>query len=484
LQQTGEKAAARRIVLVFGLSGLALAVLHAAILIMSRRFAYESDMLSRPVRMIVAVYLLAGVLYFIPAVMVRSVPASKKLLIWVIGVGVALRAVTFFSTPILEDDYYRYLWDGGVTAARMNPFSYAPADAVNSSERLPAQLHALAGESGTVAHRVNHPRIRTIYPPVAQCMFAVAHLIEPWSLTAWRLILLVFDMATIILLGTLLRRLKLPLTWLLVYLWNPLVVKEIYNSAHMDALVLPFVLAVILFSIRGRYYPALLVLALAIGTKLWPVILLPVILREFRPGVRKTLAGIMVLGCLVAVIFLPVAFSRLDNNSGFVAYSKSWEMNDALFMLFLWGVQFICKWLGQAAEHAQALTRAFVAFVLVAISLWASRRPARDAHEFCGKCMLVVGALFLLSPTQFPWYCLWLLPLLALRPRPSLMLLTVLLPVYYLRFFHVWYGREAFFDNYIVWIEYVPVWALLLVEWRRGYRPTPPVLENSVLKNA
>ena len=65
---------------------------------------------------------------------------------------------------------------------------------------------------------------------------------------------------------------------------------------------------------------------------------------------------------------------------------------------------------------------------------------------------------------------MWLLPLLAFEPRPSLLLLTVLLPIYYLRFHMVALHMKGLFDNGVVWIEHVPVWGMLAREWwvRRG----------------
>ena len=102
-------------------------------------------------------------------------------------------------------------------------------------------------------------------------------------------------------------------------------------------------------------------------------------------------------------------------------------------------------------------------------------RSASSSFDLCEKCLWIVAALFLLSPTEFPWYYVWVMPFLAIRPRWSLLLLAVLLPIYYLRFYYSARGEAGFFDNVLVWVEYVPVWALLIWEGyaaRRG-RPTP-----------
>lgn len=58
------------------------------------------------------------------------------------------------------------------------------------------------------------------------------------------------------------------------------------------------------------------------------------------------------------------------------------------------------------------------------------------------------------------------MPLLALAPRKSLLLLTLVLPLYYLRYYLEGIGHTELFDRYFVWIEFLPVWYLLYREWR------------------
>jgi hypothetical protein len=139
-------------------------------------------------------------------------------------------------------------------------------------------------------------------------------------------------------------------------------------------------------------------------------------------------------------------------------------MNDAFFMLVLWGVNFVLKTMGVLAGQGKLIARILV-FLLLAIWIaWLARRESKGADLF-ERCLLVVAAVFLLSPTQFPWYYVWLVPLLAIRPRTSLLLLTALLPLYYLRFYFRARDQVGIFDYGIVWLEFVPVWFLLIWEW-------------------
>ena len=422
---------------------------------------YGSDWLRRPILLMVSVLVAAGALYLFAGWGLRRTAPSKGFLVWVLVAGALMRLVTIPSLPILEDDFYRYLWDGGVVAEGHNPYAYAPKDVLDGSEGVPAELVELAHDSGKVAERVNHPRIRTIYPPVAQASFALAHVIRPWSIIAWRIVLLGLDVAVVVLLLAILRRAGLPLLWVAVYWWNPLVVKELFNSSHLDVLALPFVLGAVLLVLRRRIVWAAAVLALGVGTKVWPVVLLPFVLRPVFGEPKRLVAALAVFALLSAAMLVPLYAAGLDPTSGFVAYGERWEMNDAAFML----VRRPVKWVIGDPAHARLAARLIVAALLVAWIAWLARRPISGPLDLCNRALFAVAAAFLLSPTQFPWYYVWIVPLLAIRPRFSLMLLTALLPLYYLRFHLAARGMVKLFDNGIVWIEYVPVWAMLIWEW-------------------
>ncbi len=447
--------------LCLALGGVLLLSAHAAILLLSPRFEYGSDWSQRPIEGFVLLLLIAGALYVMSVWSAHRIGRSRAALAWVILVGAGLRAIMFFSAPILEDDFYRYLWDGALVARGENPYEHAPAD-------LPPRLEPPADESGPVIQRVNHPELRTIYPPVAQSFFALAHWLRPWSLRAWKAVLLGVDVAVVLLLLRLLNLLSLPRAWLAAYLWNPLAVKEVYNSAHMDILVLPFVLGAVILAIRERYHWSALLLAFGVGAKLWPLVLVPILLRPLLARPKKLLLATLIFILASGLLLAPLITAGLNRTSGLNAYVRQWEMNDAFFMLVLWGAEYLMP-------HATAglAARITVGLLLIGWVGWLIRRRATGPIELCDRCLLAGAGLFLLSPTQFPSYAFCFLPFLVFRARPSLLLLTALLPIYYLRFRYAAADSTAAFDYGIVWLEYLPVW--LLIGWealsRRGRSP-------------
>lgn len=460
------------------LGGIALVGLQIVLAFLSPRFAYGRSLLTQPVLTVVALMCLSGVLYWLIVSTASEKKQSAAFVVWIIFIGVGLRIAQLAATPILEDDYYRYLWDGAVTAHGISPYGVAPQQMISgdtASGPLPSTVRQLAADAQPLLRRINNPRLRTIYPPVAQAAFALAHWIQPWSLLGWRWVLLAFDLATLVLLIALLRTMGLPLQWLAIYWWNPLLVKEVFNSGHMDVIALPFVLGAVWLAIRGRRVWAAAVLGLAVGAKVWPIVLLPIILRPVANNLKPLVAALGLFSLVAFSLFLPIYVSGFDSSSGFVAYGQVWESNDALFLVLRWGLQGLLQTLsaGLGALQIQLLARIFLA-VIVSITLvkicW---KPVLGPRDECERGQYIVATLFLLSPTQFPWYYVWLLPFLSIRPRRSLLLLTALLPFYYLRYYFEPRNHLEMFRLGIVWLEYVPVWYLLFREWLgRGARLT------------
>lgn len=452
----------------WGPAGAVLVGLHWILACLSSDFGLRSG--SELILSLVSLELVAGAVYVCRLWNLPEASSSQGVLVWMLAVGFLMRASLLLSTPMLEDDYYRYLWDGAVVAQGMNPYTHAPSHILEAaregSESVPLTLRQLAADSGDIIRRINHPHLRTIYPPVAQAAFALAHQLGPWSLVGWRLVLLGFDVVTLSLVIITLRRLNLPLYWLVIYWWNPLLVKETFNSGHMDIVALPFVLGALLLAVDQQAVWAAGSLGLAVGAKIWPVVLLPVILRSVVRQPKRFIPALGLFGVLTLGMFIPVYAAGLDARSGLVAFGQSWEMNDALFMMILWVVQHVLKLTAIHPGHGPLLARIVVAAALVGWIAWVVRRGADDPRQLGEQSLLIVAALFLLSPAQFPWYYIWLVPLLSLRPRRSLLLLTALLPLYYLRFYCDARGSADLFDYGIVWLEYVPVWILLIRDWK------------------
>ncbi len=450
-------------------AGVGLIGLHILLAFISGDFGYGRPLLEQPIWALVLIELGAGAIFFVTILVLRRPgPKPRGLLGWILCVGIILRIVTVWSVPGLEYDYYRYLWDGAVLASGISPFRYSPLQVSEGGEDVPLRLRELGRESGEVLSRISFPHLRTIYPPAAQTVFAAAYLIKPWSVHGLRLMLMLFDIATLAVLIAVLRDLRLSTLMIAVYWWNPLVILELYNSPHLDVVAVALAVAAVLLAGRKIYPAACLVLALAVGVKLWPVVLFPVIAWPLRKDLPRLITVVVLFGIACVGLFLPVIFSGLDASSGFVAYGHFWEMNDSLYRILLGGIKPALTLLCGDTSSAQVIARFAVLFILCTWTGWLLATGRESAFTLWRQSLLIVAAVFLLSPTAFPWYFLWVVPWLAVDPRKSLLALNCTLPLYYLTYFARSRNSPEIFDGYVVWIEYLPFVILAVMEWRES----------------
>ena len=168
-----------------GVSGLVSWWLYVALVWLSRGFTYETPGPERPLLSALIVIASACALYLLQVAMVIRGRAGTKALPVIIVFAVAFRVLLLFSEPIQEVDAFRYVWDGKVTAAGVNPFRYSPHQVrtAASFDNHPDDLKRLvelrdqSPANATILVRVHFGELTTVYPVVSQVVFALAALV-------------------------------------------------------------------------------------------------------------------------------------------------------------------------------------------------------------------------------------------------------------------------------------------------------------------
>ena len=462
------------LVITFILMGLIL----LSIAILSPKFEYQIALEQKPVILFVFLLFLAGVIYLSLFKILPKINSSGINIALILFAGLILRLLFLFSTPILEDDFYRYLWDGANLANGINPYRIPPEMVINNTEEeinIPPIMKELAAESGEIIHRINHPYVRTIYPVITQLGFALAYLLQPWSLLAWKIVLLIVDVLFVVVLLAIFKKLKISPVWIALYWWNPLLIKEIFNSGHMDILIFPFLFLALFLSIKNNFIWASVCLGLAANVKIWPVLLLPLILKPLVKKPQKMFFPLGLFAGLLLITIIPANPLQDLSTSSFYNYSTRWQMNDSLFKIFHYFSQVIINFLKLEPGYSQILARIMAMLVVLITVVLVLLRKNTGKRALFENCLIIVSVLFLVSPTQFPWYYTWIIPFLCIQPRFSLLLLTPLLSLYYLRYYLMSINNELLFDNWLVWLQYIPVWILLLLEYLSSQKSKPQV---------
>ena len=387
---------------------------------------------------------------------------ARRVLWGGLGLAVGLRVLFVGTYPIYEDDYQRYLWDGAVVAKGLNPYAHAPAEV--STPPMPgdppnlAALREIAENErmgGGVVERINNPELSTLYPPTAQAAFALAAQVARFDSDGLRWVFLLVEVAGFGVMAAALRRYGRSATWGLLYMLCPLVIFAGMNTLHMDVLLPPFVMAALLW-VGRRPMLAAASLALAVGVKVWPLVLGPVLFRQYRRDPARYVAYGALLGGLSLVVMAPLLV-RLGETSGLAAYSAGWVRSSFLFPLMVEG-------LAGVSAAPDWLARLLVAGTVSAVALWLAlvARPAPE--RLPGALLAVVLVLLWLSPTGFPWYMIWAAMFLPFVPSYGVGLLCVSVSLYYARF---WFGEAGRYDIYLevlVPLQFVPPLIVLALE--------------------
>jgi hypothetical protein len=368
----------------------------------------------------------------------------------VFGVAAILRAIFLLTDPVLSDDVFRYVWDGRVQHAGINPYRYAPDD---------PNLMPLRDELPGVYSGINNKDIPTLYPPLMQILFYAATSISS-SLLWMKAFFTLFDLALILVLMRLLAALGSHPLRALVYAWSPLPVVEIAGSGHNDVAAVFFLVAALLAFERGRALGSI-ALATASGlAKLAGLALLPF----FAPFVK--LRAFWAMPLATALVALPYASAGELSFRGLSEYALRWRGNDSLFhVLFL-------------LTGSLASGKFLVAAMLSTLALWLLWRRAPPLRAF----FLTLGAILLLLPTVHPWYLLWIAPLLAVFPHPAWLFLQASVALSYHASYLASPGEPWQELLWVKLLEYGPFFVLLglnLLKWTPdGSRKAPEYPES------
>jgi hypothetical protein len=380
-----------------------LLLLALVLLALSAAGAYElgidHDAVANIALIQVPVYTLAAALVILrPAIVIAH---AERALVSILIVGFLMRLIVVVAPPA-SSDIYRYIWDGHVQAAGINPYRYVPAD--------PA-LKDLRDE--TIYPLVNRADYApTIYPPMAQIIYvAVTRISE--TVTFMKLAMVAFEGLAVWAMLQLLRARGLPSSRVLLYLWHPLPLWAFAGDGHVDAAAIAFLL--LAFVAVDRRSPWLAGAALASGVlvKYFPIVAGPAMYKRW--DWRLPIAFI----ATVTVLYLPylgVGTKVFGFLGGYVA-EEGFSGGSGIF---LW--QLLTSVIS-LPSNAFAYYFPVAAIVMAVAALVLMLRARTENADLAAAMILGVTFVVLVSP-HYPWYFAWIIPFLAFYPVVGVVALT------------------------------------------------------------
>ena len=360
-------------------------------------------------------------------------PGTRARLWWVIAFALLFRGFAAADPPSLSSDIHRYAWDGRVQRAGLSPYAHPPGA---------AEVAHLADEQ--IHPRINRPWARTVYPPGGQLLYRLL----PYDIDGIRAVMIVCDLVTILLLAKLLALLGLDPARVVLYAWCPLVVYEVGNNGHLEAAMLPLLVGAVVAWRVGRFRLTGALLGYAAAMKLYPALAFAAL---SRPRPWRVLAPLV---AVPAALYLVYGWAVGADVLGFLPeYLRSAEDHNI-------GLRAALELPLAGLPHAREAAFALCNVALLGGAAWLWRRGGEPEAVL----LSLVGLYLLTLPTAFhPWYALWLVPWLCIRPRAAWLWLIAALPLSYLKYA----TEDGVMPAWVRPVEFVPVFALLAwAAWR------------------
>lgn len=336
---------------------------------------------------------ISGVLTLAATRVVQSVPTQIGMMI-IFALALVMRLLVVAEPPYLSTDIYRYVWDGRVQAAGINPYRYVPADPALTALRDAAIFPNINRADYAV----------TAYPPVAQMFFLVATRLSE-SIVAMRLAMVGCEILIVAVMVDLLRQVRLPPTAVVAWAWHPLPIWEIGNNGHSDAVMVALLMGGVWLLLRQRALAGAIAVALAALVKPYALVVMP---SFWRPWDWRLPAAV---AATVVVCYLPyISVGR--GVFGFVTTGYLAEEGHADGHGF-WLVALVGSLVGQVP----GLKWVYILGAMAVLGLLAGKIAFRPAETPQGRladiATLLLAGLFFLSP-NYPWYFLAIVPFVVL----------------------------------------------------------------------
>lgn len=309
-----------------------------------------------------------------------------------LGYAIAFRVIGLFSFPVLEDDVYRYLWDGRQTIVSGNPYLHPPSDFFN--------VDNLSERFEDILDGINYPYVATVYGPTSQWLFAAAYLISPGEIWPLQLILIAADLILI----WLLMGIAKP-NAVLLYAWCPLVIKEFAFTAHPDLLGALFMVCALRAYLNKQAVFVGLLMGLACGVKVFPILILPFL---FKFNWRAWTAFIIT----VILIALPFGLSQAWFPEGLKVMSGDWFFNAPIYIAY-----------NTLTPDDYSLTPVKIVIIISFVTFCANALLKHLIQHYKHKQTtnlprgdILFGLMLICLPALNPWYAIWLLPFAVLTP--------------------------------------------------------------------
>ncbi len=335
---------------------------------------------------LIALFGLSFLAYFV--LVVKPKRSLKEMLV----IGILIRLSLLGATPELSDDYYRFAFDGKMIVNGANPFTI-----------LPGQFGEKTAYESKLVEEMNSPNYYTVYPPINQIFFSLPTLIAGENLQVYvvllRILIVLFEILMALLLLKLLQYLNKELHLFAWYFLNPLVIIELTANLHFEGVTLFFFLLSMYLLMTGKLLRSGVVYAVAIGTKLIPLMFLPFFVHRLKV---RSIWFFSVIGLTLFVLFVPFINKELISNIGssIDLYFHTFMFNGSLFYL----ANGVAEWFTGFEYNLNLLGSITPGLVFVSILLLSFSKNKSGWDGLFRQCLFGLMIYYAMASIVHPWY--------------------------------------------------------------------------------
>ncbi|MBK8701047.1 MAG: hypothetical protein IPN29_16515 [Saprospiraceae bacterium] len=384
-------------------------------------------------------------------VLTFALPSSNE---YKLGLMVVALTICITGFPALSDDVYRFVWDGHLIHEGISPYRFTPATWLNNHETSPYT---------ELFPKLNSPHYFSVYPLVCQFIFGLStwfsKSIQDAALTM-KLVYCVFHLNGLYFARLWSKSSGFEFTKFWGYYLNPLVLVEGIGNLHGEVIMVGLLIPAFYYLSLHKTVKAAIFMALAIATKLLPLMLLPWVFFTMK-GKSKGIY-FSTLGVSLILLFIPVLWpaNLMGFSDSLDLYFRKFEFNASIYYVLRWMgtlltghnlIQFIGPGLGLMATTA-----------ILYVS-WQSRYHHGNAVNMSVAFMTILIIYILAGTTIHPWYLMLPLFWSVLTPYRYMWIWSYLITWTYIS-----YQPEGFKENlWLVFFEYVVV--LVIGVWELKY---------------
>lgn len=401
----------------------------------------------------------AYTLLFILYCIIYTTVKEDRINHWVY-VSIVVRVLLIFAPPHLSDDFYRFIWDGRLLQEGIHPFAEIPSYYMKEGNAVPTLTPELF-------QQLNSKEYFTIYPPIAQFVFWFATFLFPTSIIGsvitMKLLIVLVEVGTLVMLKKLLIPFKLPAKNILLYALNPLIIIELTGNLHFEAFVIFFLLTSVCLLLKEKQTLSALFFSLAVCVKLLPLIFLPSLLPHL--GIRKASIYYSTVFLVSVLLFSPLIdielIKGLNESVGY--YFKKFEFNASIYYLVrAWGFWKYDYNIIQTVGWKLGLISAIL-ILFYSLRNFLQKQSMSLNQNLLLDWMIILVIYLLFTTTVHPWYITPLIAFCVLSNFRFPILWSLLIFGTY-----IGYTTISFHENlWITAIEYSLVFLLLSIEFRK-----------------